>query len=110
MAHSFKLVVTDRIILLELLPEKGTFAALKEIRELREELAFSEDEAVELSVTQEDGVVRWDSEKEQAAGPKTVVVSEYLLERVLIRTRQLDKSESIPAPFYDLLLKIGYDG
>lgn len=103
-----ELTVMDRIVLMELLPEQGSFAALREIRELREALAFSEEEAVDLEVAQEDGIVRWNSEKE--GDPKTVVISEYLLGRILTKARQLDRQESIPAPFYDMLVRLGYEG
>ena len=39
-----KLTVTERLIIQQLLPEKGTFINLRLIREAREDLSFNEEE------------------------------------------------------------------
>jgi RecA-family ATPase len=110
MADSMELTIMDRIVLLELLPDKGSYTALKEMRELREELGFSEAEVAEFDIVHEDGVVRWDSDKEAEAEPKTVVISDYLHGRIITKVRQLDKSESLPEPFFDMVTRLGYEG
>lgn len=55
-----ELTVLDRIALLSLLPEKGDYMTLKIVRELREELSFTEDEHERLQFeTREDGGLVW---------------------------------------------------
>ncbi len=56
-----KLFLVERMLLLELLPTEGDYAALKELRKTREMLGPTADEVKEFNVKQEaDGVVSWD--------------------------------------------------
>ena len=54
------LTVSDRFALLNLLPQQGDFTTLKMVRELREDLSFSEEENEALKfVATEEGRVTW---------------------------------------------------
>ena len=46
-----ELTVGDRIILLSILPERGTFLTMKVVHELRQALHFGEAELVEFGIT-----------------------------------------------------------
>ena len=54
------LKVLDRVLLLGLLPEQGDFLTLKIVRELRENLSFTEEELKRLKLLQSDNRVTWD--------------------------------------------------
>lgn len=54
----------ERLTLLSILPAEGTFATLKIVRVLREDLSLSDEEHTILETKQEDGVIRWNPEKD----------------------------------------------
>ena len=54
-----ELTVTERLVLLQLLPQEGDYTTLKIVRRLREELSFDEDEHAALGFVQDDERVRW---------------------------------------------------
>lgn len=59
-----KLTILERIMLLGLLPKEGNFLTLRMVRELREELSFSEQENKDfnLVLNTETGNVTWSVE------------------------------------------------
>lgn len=54
-----KLGVFDRLILLNILPREGDFTTLKIVRNMREDLSFSEEEHKALQFQNEDGTIKW---------------------------------------------------
>lgn len=70
-----QLNVMERMILLNILPKEGDYSTLKILRQLREELSFSEEEHKVLDFSKPaDGVIQWDNDKdfskEIQIGPK----------------------------------------
>jgi len=55
-----KLSVNSRLILLGIIPLQGDFTTLKIIRDMRDELSFSEEEHKELQFRQEETMVYWE--------------------------------------------------
>lgn len=54
-----QLNIAERMHLLPLLPEKGSFATLKILHQLRQELSFSEQELADGKIIEEDGRLAW---------------------------------------------------
>ena len=59
-----KLPVSDRLILLGVLPKEGDFTTLKILRQMKDELSFSEEEHKKLNFRQEGETILWDEELE----------------------------------------------
>ena len=51
-----KLTVSDRLILLSIIPQQGDFTTLKIIRSMRDDLSFSEDDHKKLQFRLEEGL------------------------------------------------------
>lgn len=55
-----KLTIIERLMALGLLPKEGDFTTLKIVRQVREDLSFSEEEHAALKFeSKEDGVLAW---------------------------------------------------
>ena len=104
--------VFDRFALLQLLPDKGNFVTLRVIHELQQELSLSEEEisAFEVIVDNASGRVTWNQQATEAAGPKEVSISPIALMAILDKAQELDRREVIPANWFDLLVRLGYQG
>ncbi len=57
-----KFFLVERMLLLELLPTEGDYAALKELRKTREMLGLTADEEKKFNVKHEDGMMTWNPE------------------------------------------------
>ena len=57
-----KLLVKERIVLLNILPKEGDFKTLKQLREFRELLSFTDEESAMLKFKNnaETGMITWD--------------------------------------------------
>lgn len=77
-----ELTITDRLVLLQVLPKEGDIITIKIIKDLIDSLSFSEKELKDYSITIQDNAVNWDEKKAQnkkvEIGPKalSVIVSE----------------------------------
>jgi hypothetical protein len=58
-----ELTVPERMKLLELLPEKSTFAGINEIHRLRLLLQLNNDEIAEIDAKLDGEMIKWDQEK-----------------------------------------------
>jgi hypothetical protein len=93
-----KLDVGTRIRLLGILPETGNLLTLKIVRELRDELSFSEKEHKDFKITTRGNEITW-SDK---AKPKTVKFGDQARELVVKVLRELNKKEELTMPDLDL--------
>lgn len=78
-----QLSVLDRVLLLNILPDKGDVTTLRIIRDLQAALGFGEEESAELGLRNSDGGVVWDNTKAKVhdipIGPRAhVIISEAL--------------------------------
>ena len=55
-----KLPVSDRLILLGVLPKEGDFTTLKILRQMKDDLSFSEEEHKILKIRQEGEMMFWE--------------------------------------------------
>jgi hypothetical protein len=102
-----KLDVSARLRLLAILPEQGNLLTLKIVRELREELSFSEDEHKIMKLVVKEDRITW-SDK---AGEKDVAIGDQSKELIEKRLRELNEKDELTLPDLDLWEKfIGGEG
>ena len=102
-----ELTVMERLVLLQILPKEGNLLQLKIVRQLREELSFSEQEHATLNFQEGDGLINWDQNK---AGPKEVELGTKALEMIHKALAELDKAGKLRAEYLDLCEKVGFEG
>jgi len=85
-----KLSLKERLVLLSVLPKKGNFKNLVEIRALGEVLRITEAERVEIDMHNDEatGTIQWNTEK---AKPKDVTITAKGLEIIQKGLTDLDK-------------------
>lgn len=87
-----ELNVGQRIRLLNILPEQGNLLTIKIVRQLREELSFTEEEHKKFAVRVEGNRLMWDAEnletKEVEFGPKATELVEK-------RLRELNEKDEL---------------
>lgn len=103
-----ELSVMDRMVLLNILPERGNLTTIRIVRELREELSFSESEHETMNLRQlDDGRVMWDEgkvpDKGLDIGPQAANVIRDTLEK-------LDKDDDLTADHLGLCDEFEYTG
>ena len=102
------LSVMDRLTLLGMLPETGSFFTIKLVREAREALSFDEEENERLKFVQDDGRIQWAAEANIDKDIELGAVTESL---ILKRMEELDKEELLRVDVhFDLCAKFGYEG
>ena len=87
-----KLNVLERIILLNLLPDKGSFTNLKLIRVAKEELSFSEEENKALSFQQKGEALKWN---DSGIKDKEFSFGEVIDKLIVNALKELDKNEEL---------------
>ena len=87
-----ELSVLERILLLNLLPREGDFKSLKIVRNLKEDLGFSEDELKALEFKQEGTQTMWRTE---ADAPKDIPIGEFAHALIADTLRELDKNKKL---------------
>jgi len=90
-----ELSVFERLILLNILPREGDYRTLRQLRELREELAFSDDEQAALQFRQDEqepGTMHWLTEADR---PKDVPLGDSVMELIGTTLRDLDRRHKL---------------
>ena len=98
--------VEERLATLALLPPEGSLVTMKIIHDLRQALAFSEEELAVLQFQQNNDQLMWQNGvgmKEVEVGPQAVKVVRDLL-------KKLDEDEKIREAHLSLVEKFGYVG
>ena len=101
-----ELTVKERLLLLSILPQEGSFTTIKIIRKLREELSFSEEEHEELGFRESDGKVGWD---EGAEKMKEVEIGLKATDVVAAALKELDRKNSLHVDHFSLFEKFVLD-
>jgi hypothetical protein len=91
--------VIERITLLGILPEQGNFITLKIVRELREALAFDEEEIYRLELNQADGKITWNPAKDTC---KEVSVGDKAFEIIAKGLEKLNDDQKLTQQHYNL--------
>ena len=87
-----KLDVVERISVIGLLPEKGSFTNLKLVRVARESLSFTEEESKLLDFQEEDGITRW---QDGVVAEKDIKLGEIVTEIIKKSLKELDQKEEL---------------
>jgi len=103
----YKLTVRDRLVLLSILPAEGNLTTIRILRELRENLSFSEAEHADLQITQTDGQLRW---KEGAVPARAIDIGPKATEQVREALGKLDKEKKLTADHLDLCDLFEFEG
>ena len=98
--------VEERLTTLNLLPQEGTLLTMKVVHDLRQALAFSEEDLAFLNFRQEDERLMWDN----GVGPKEVKVGVKASAIIHDKLAELDKSEKLRASHLALCEKFEYEG
>ena len=93
-----KLDVAERIRLLGILPEKGNLLTLKIVRELRDDLSFSEKEHKDFNILTKMDRITWSD----AAKKKAVKIGDQAKELVEKTLKELDEKEELTLADIDL--------
>jgi len=103
----YKLSVHQRLVLLNILPQEGDLTTIRLVRELREDLSFSEDEHAALNFQHGQGNVRWNDDvvddKDIDIGPKAADVVRKAL-------GELDKNGKLREGHLSLVDTFEYEG
>jgi len=92
-----KLSVLERLLVQNLLPEKGSFTNLKLMRVAREDLSFDEAENKALNFVQENEQVKW---TDGVVEDKEIKIGEIVTEMIKKELKALnDKEELKPEQF-----------
>ena len=86
-----KLNVLERILLSQILPDKGSFSNLKLLRVVKEELSFSDKENKKLNFKQDGERMLWNNVDIQ----KDIVFSEVVSKLIEDKLKELDKDEKL---------------
>ena len=97
-----ELTVVERLILMNLLPNEGTYVNLKLVRVAREELSFSDEEVRALQFVQEGEQVRWNT---SAGIVKDVELSEVVTTMVVNALKKLDGEGKLKNDHFTLFEK-----
>lgn len=97
--------VEERLAMLGLLPQEGNLLTMKIIHELRQELAFSEEDLAILDFKQEDERLLW-----QPLDPKEVKVGVKAASIIHDELKKLDKDSKLRASHLTLCEKFEYEG
>ena len=97
--------VEERLTALGLLPQEGTLITMKVVHDLRQGLAFSEEDLAILDFRQEDERLMWNN-----IGPKEVKVGVKAAAVVHDELAKLDKDSKLRASHLTLCEKFEYEG
>lgn len=82
----------DRLLLLNILPNVGSFETLKIVRDLQSALSFSEEEHKALDITSKDGMVQW---RQEADIPVDIPIGEIATKVIIERLQEVDKRKQL---------------
>ena len=96
-----KLNILERIGLLQILPQQGSFVTLRIVNDLQNTLGFTENELKENNIKQtDDGRTTWDSNSE-----KEIPIGEKATEMIAEALKELDEGKKLQSQHYTLYEK-----
>lgn len=98
--------VEERLATLGLLPPEGNLLTMKVVHELRQAIAFSEEDLAILQFEQSDGQLRW----KNGIGPKEVKVGPKAAGVVYDELEKLNKDKKLNVSHLLLCEKFEYEG
>lgn len=95
-----KLNILERVVLLQLLPQQGSFVTLKIVNDLQNVLGFTEDELKKNNIKEVDGRITWDENRD-----KEITIGEKATELIAEALRELDEEKKLQSQHYTLYEK-----
>ena len=95
-----ELGVKERLLIGSLLPERGSIADLRILRELETEISFSQEEHKRLKIRNVSGVMTWEDKGEQAKKP--VQFCDRCQELIADKLKELDKQGQLHKDYIDI--------
>ena len=100
---NYSMGIRERLLLFQsgLLPKDGSFTTLKALRKLKETLAIDTEEQANVEFKTEDGMHKWNPDKEVAID---VEIIDPIDKGVKDELKRLNKEEILPESLFDLYL------
>lgn len=104
-----KLSIVERLLLLEMLPKQGDFAALKELRQAKEVVSFTGAELVEHEIVNDNGRVSWKVESDEYE--IDIPLSAWITSQIQDQLRKLNDEKKLQDNHFTLYEKfiVSYD-
>ena len=100
MSKMMTLSVMERLLLLNILPVKGSILKLRLAREFSEELSFTEEEHDRLNFVESEGSVTWSDDAKDVV--KEIKMGKVIMELIKDELTKLEESESLGVEHVDL--------
>ena len=97
-----KLDVRERFVLMGMLPQAGSFVTLKTIRDLQDNLSFTEEEHKLYKFVESEERVTWDEKPEQS---KEIEIGEKATDIIVEALEKLDKSKTLTQDHFSIYEK-----
>jgi hypothetical protein len=97
-----ELTILERLILLSILPQEGNFTTLKIVRQLRENLSFSEEEHKVLQFKQNGDALLWDQTN---IGIKDITLGEKATDIIVESLKKLDDTNKLTEQHFSVYEK-----
>ena len=88
-----RLNILERIMCLQMLPEKGSFVTLRAIQEAHMKLSFTEEELKEYNIQTKDGSITWDAPP--GTEVKDIDLGATAIDAIKKHMKELDESEQL---------------
>ena len=98
--------VEERFTMLGMLPPEGNLITMRIVHDLRQGLAFSEEDLKVMDIQQTDGQLRW----KNGIGPKEIEVGPKAKRIVYDELEKLDKDKKLNVSHLLLCEKFEYEG
>ena len=97
-----KLSIADRLVLLNVLPRESNITTLKIVRQLKDDLSFSEEEHKKINFRNEGDKIAWD---DSAIEPKEVNIGEKATDIIKASFKTLNEQKRLHIDFMDMYEK-----
>lgn len=102
------LTVTERFVLVELLPTEDSYAGMSEARKTRANLALTDEESVELELKQLEDRVTWNPDKAQQH-VADIPIGEWMIETIRGILREMNDNHKLKEKYMTLYEKFVQD-
>jgi len=105
-----ELLLSERFVLIDILPKEGDYATLKELHMLRQELAPDADEIEELEIVTQNGRVQWNPEKGNTY-TREIVINSWGVKKIQETLREINANHKLTVRDLSLYEKfiVAYD-
>lgn len=100
--NKYELDILERLSLLNILPKEGNYITLKVIRDLQDDLSFTEKELKDCKIEDNRGQITWDSSKNK---PVKKEIGEKASELIQEELKKLNEQNKLTQGLYSLYEK-----